>query len=297
MTDDTLLDKAVQMFVDATPPVGAPIEDWRAGFEAMCATFKLPEDAVVEEITLGGVPARKVTATGASSDSVILHFHSGGYVMGSSLAYRELAYRLSAACGVAVIVPDYRLAPEFVYPRGATEDGLASYRALLNEYDASRIVVSGDSCGGGLAMSTLLSLRDAGETLPVAAFAISPVVDFAGEGESCVTNDGIDPLINKTMIVEMGKVYIGDINPKEHPAASPLYGKHHDLPPMLFLASNSEVLRDDAVRFAAKVNEAGGQADVILPEGMIHIWTIFPFLGQAARSVEDIASFVRKHLS
>ncbi|MFF2846074.1 alpha/beta hydrolase [Streptomyces sp. NPDC058001] len=292
-----LLDKAVQMFVAATPPVGAPIEDWRAGFEAMCAQFELPADAAVEELSLGGVPARRVTAPGATGDGVILHFHSGGYVMGSSWAYREFAHRLSAVAGVPVIVPDYRLAPELTFPHGAVEDALTAYRALLETQDARRIVVSGDSAGGGLAMSTLLSLRDAGDPLPVAGFAISPLLDLAGEGESCVTNDGVDPLIDRAMIVDMGKVYIGDLDPKEHPAASPLYGEHHGLPPLLLLASDSEVLRDDAVRFAASVRAAGGRAEVNLTEGMIHIWTIFPFLQRAGAALEDIGGFVRTHLN
>lgn len=111
-----LLDRAVAMFVEATPPVGAPIEDWRAGFEAMAARFPVPADAEVVEVDSGGVPGRLVRAPGAREDRLVVHLHSGGYVQGSSLAYREFGYRLSAATGATVLLPDYRLAPEHPYP-------------------------------------------------------------------------------------------------------------------------------------------------------------------------------------
>jgi len=295
-TEQDLLQKAVDMFVAATPPVGAPISAWRDGFEAMCATFEVPDDAVVEEVVLGGVPGRRVSAPGAATDGrVIVHFHSGGYVMGSSQAYRNFAYRLSAATGVPVVVPDYRLAPEHPFP-APVEDAVAVYRAVLDDVAPADIVISGDSAGGGLAMALLLAIKEEGLPQPVAGFAISPLLDLAGTGESYDTNDGVDPLIDRTMAVEMGKVYIGDLEPSATPLASALYGDHAGLPPLLLLASNSEVLRDDAARLAASVREQGGHATLLTPEGMVHIWTLFPFLSQAAASVADIGAFVRAHL-
>lgn len=295
MSDQELLDRAVAMFVAATPPVGAPIEDWRTGFEEMCSKFELPVDAVVEEVRLGGVPGRRICAPGADAGRVVLHFHSGGYVMGSSQAYREFGYRLSKACNTAVIVPDYRLAPEAPFP-AAVEDATAAYQALVKEIDPNRVVISGDSAGGGLAIATLLAVRDEGVPLPSAAFAISPLLDLAGTGESAETNAEADPLIDRNMVVEMGKVYIGELDPKATPLASPLYGDHKGLPPLLLLASNSEVLRDDATRLAESVNASGGDATILLPDGMVHIWTLFPFLPQAERSLHDIGEFVRNHL-
>lgn len=296
VNQDDLLARAVAMFVEATPPVDAPISDWRDGFESMCAAFEVPADADVHEVELGGVAGRRVAAPGATDDGrVVLHFHSGGYVMGSSQAYRNFAYRVSAAAGVPVIVPDYRLAPEHPFP-APVDDALACYRALLDEVHPEDVVVSGDSAGGGLAMALLLAIKDAGLPMPAAAFAISPLLDLAGTGESQATNDGIDPLIDRTMVVEMGKVYIGDLDPSQNPLASALYGDLSGLPPLLLMASATEVLRDDAVRFAAKTVEQGGQAEVVTPDGMVHIWTLFPFLPQADQSVAALGQFVRGHL-
>jgi epsilon-lactone hydrolase len=291
--ETTLLQRAVDMFVAATPAVGAPIGDWRAGFERLCGTFDIPSDATFEEVDAAGVHALKVCAAGSGSNHLIIHFHSGGYVMGSSRAYRNFAARLSRVTRATVLVPDYRLAPENPYP-AAVHDAVSTYQWCLKSWDPARLIVGGDSAGGGLAMATLLALRDLAAPLPAAGIAISPLLDLAGEGDSMRSNAGVDPLIDRNMVVDMGKVYIGDIDPHEHPLASPLWGEHHGLPPLLLLASASEVMRDDAVRFAESVLKSGGEATLSLAAGMVHIWTLFPFLNQATQSMDLIGNFVRK---
>jgi monoterpene epsilon-lactone hydrolase len=281
------------MFVGATPAVGAPIGEWRSGFERLCASFEIPPDAEFEGIDADGVPGLKAAVRDASSTHVVIHFHSGGYVMGSSTAYRNFAARLSRVTRAAVLVPDYRLAPEHPFP-AAVDDAVATYQWCRKFWDPSQIIISGDSAGGGLAIAALLALRDAGVPLPAAAVAISPLLDLCGEGDSMQSNAGIDPLIDRKMVVEMGKVYIGEIDPRQHPLASPLWGRHHGLPPLLLLASASEVLKDDAVRFAASVLRAGGSATLSTPDEMVHIWTLFPFLSQSVRSMELIGKFARE---
>lgn len=285
--------KAVDMFMAATPPVGAPISEWRLGFERLCASFDIPRDARIEKIDEDGVHGLAITAGGGSSDRLVMHLHSGGYVMGSSTAYRNFACRLSDATGATVFLPDYRLAPEHPYP-AAVEDAVAAFRWCNRRQEASSTIISGDSAGGGLAIATLLALRDAKAKPPAAGIAISPLLDLSGEGDSMRTNAKTDPLIDRTMVVEMGKVYIGDIDPHQHPLASPLWGKHHGLPPLLLMASASEVLKDDVVRLAASVRAAGGEVTVSLPEGMVHIWTLFPFLREAADSLDLIGKFARE---
>lgn len=296
MRDLTTIDGVVELFVGATPPVGAPIEDWRAGFEEMAANFALPTDAVVTKIDTNGVPGQTVAAPGTDTRRIVIHFHSGGYVQGSSQAYREFAYRLSAAANALVLVPDYRLAPESPYP-AAVDDARAVYEWALREYGAKNLVISGDSAGGGLAMALLQYLRDDEIDGPAGGIGISPLLDLAGESESMHSNAGTDPLISQSMVVDMGKVYIGDIDPHDYPYCSPVYGAKNDLPPLYLTASQDEVLRDDIVRYAEGVVEAGGQAETAFAPGMIHIWTFFPTLDQASASMVKIGQFARQVLA
>jgi epsilon-lactone hydrolase len=171
------------------------------------------------------------------------------------------------------------------------------YNWAAKQCKPAQIVVSGDSAGGGLCLATLMSVRDAGGPLPAGGVAISPLLDLAVEGASCQTNAGKDPLIDQNMIVSLGSVYIGEADPHTIPRASPLWGKHHDLPPLFLTVSASEVLLDDVTRLAASVKAAGGSAQVSTPEGLIHIWTIFPFLDEAAASLAEIGAFVKARLN
>jgi epsilon-lactone hydrolase len=289
-------DRALELFKRTIPGVDEPISEWRRLFEEMGDTFAIPGEARIEPVDADGVPCLKVTMPGASPEKLVIHYHSGGYVMGSARAYREFGCRLSSATGATVLLPDYRLAPEHPYP-AAADDGLKVYRWAARQWNAADIIVSGDSAGGGLCLSTLMALRDAGDPLPAGGIAISPLLDLAGEGESCETNKDVDPLIDRNMIVSMGQVYIGELDPHEHPRASPQWGKHHGLPPLFLTVSNSEVLRDDVVRLAASVTAAGGSAQTSYPDGLVHIWTIFPFLPEAEVSMAEIGAFARQRLA
>lgn len=292
MTETEARERAVEMFRQATPADNdAPIDEWRKGFSRMAESIGLPADLTIRAHTVAGVGGYLVSAAGANRARIVTHFHSGGYVMGSASDYREFGGRLSAACGAPVFLPDYRLAPEHPYP-AAAEDGLAIYTALLETYAPGDILLSGDSAGGGLCMSTLMGARDAGLPQPAGAIAIAPLLDLAGEGNSADIDT--DPLIGRDLIVGMGQVYIGERDPHDFPRASPLWGEHHGLAPVYLLASSTEALRDDAVRMAASIGAAKGKVRLSLHPDLVHIWTFFPFLDATREAMEEIAAFARE---
>ena len=297
MAQSEALERVIVMWKDSVPlhEVPTPL-DYRKEFEALCAKFPLPDDIVTEDVDADGVPGLWVSAPGVSDDRTLLHFHSGGYVMGSSAGYREFAYRLSRAADARVLVPDYRLAPEHLYP-APIEDALTVYRWLARREDPARIVTTGDSAGGGLNLATLVALRDAGDTLPAAAVAISPLTDLAAEGESYDSNRDRDAVVTRELAVGMGIVYIGEgRDPKNTPLASPLYAEVHGLPPLLVIAGEAEVLRDDSVRFVEKVRAAGGEADLVVTDDMQHIYPLFAhLLPEGREAIERIGEFIKQH--
>ncbi|MHB8328697.1 MAG: alpha/beta hydrolase fold domain-containing protein, partial [Acidimicrobiales bacterium] len=174
---------ALQIVVDVlrqTQPdmLGAPVDQQRLMWEGIGALYPVTEGVAVSTVDAGGVPGEWVVAPGADETRVVLHFHGGGYVIGSPTSHRELAARLSAATGAAVLVPDYRLAPEHPFP-AAVDDALVVYRWLLGRAtDPGALALSGDSAGGGLVLSTMVGARDAGDPLPAAAVCWSPWVDL-----------------------------------------------------------------------------------------------------------------------
>jgi len=232
--------------------------------------------------------------TGTYPDHVLLYFHGGGYFFCSPATHRPITVGLGTAAEIAVFSLDYRLAPEHRFP-AAVEDAVAAYRSLRQSgIPAARIVLGGDSAGGGLAMSTLLSLRASGDELPAGAVLFSPWVDLAGTGETLVTNDRSDVMFTGEGIKAGAHYYLGD-TPATDKLASPLYADLAGLPPLFIQASGSEVLLADSTRLADKARAAGIAVEIEIWPGLPHVWQIFsPFLPEARAALAKAGAFIRR---
>jgi epsilon-lactone hydrolase len=272
-------------------------DDFRRIFEDWLAQFAIPQGTQIAKADCDGVPCLWVDAPGSAQDRVIVHFHSGGYLMGSANGYRSFGGYLAAATGCRVLLVDYRLAPENPFP-AAIEDALAVYKWLLGQgVDPRKLMVCGDSAGGGLALITLQALRDDGLPLPAGGISISPLADLTHTVESRFSNDGIDPLVTMDLIQMIGAAYCGPLDPKL-PRISPLYGDWRGLPPLLVFAGEIEMLRDDGKLCAAAAVKAGVDANYIEGEGMAHIWTLYADrLPEAREAFGQIGGFVKRHMA
>jgi len=257
------------------------------------AAFRLDADCTEEPVTAGGVPAEWVSAPGADAGRNVLYLHGGGYTIGSIKTHRCLAGWVSRAAKARVLLIDYRLAPEHPHP-AAVDDSLAAYRFMLDSgVNPARAVVAGDSAGGGLAVATLLAIRDAKLPLPAAAVCLSPWVDMEGTGESMKTKADIDPMVGGASLGDMASAYLGGKDPRT-PLASPLYADLKGLPPMLIQVGTAEVLLDDSSRLAERARQAGVEVVYEPWESMIHVWQIFvPMLDESKQAVERIGEYIR----
>jgi monoterpene epsilon-lactone hydrolase len=271
------------------------IEEQRAQMEINLTQFELPKDVHCEPVNTGGAPAEWITTPGVVTDRVICYLHGGGYVLGSINTHRELASRLSRAAKARVLILDYRLAPEHPFP-AAVDDSTAAYRWLLSVgVDPARLVIAGESAGGGLTVATLVALRDAGEPLPAAGICLSPWVDLECLGESIVTKAEIDPVVNKDLILMLAKAYLGDTDPCT-PLASPLYADLTGLPPLLIQVGTAECLFDDARRLADRARAAGVDVTLEPWDDMIHMWHMFAaILPEGQQAIDRIGEFIREH--
>ncbi|MCW2583830.1 MAG: mlhB [Klenkia sp.] len=271
----------------------ATMEDYRRLYDEVLDNFEVPADADVQEVDAGGVPAIWVSAPGTASDKVVVLVHGGGWCMGTARGYREFGYRISRAADARVLVVDYRLAPEHPFP-APLDDAVTAYRWATTQDGVRQVAFVGDSAGGGLVMGALVQLRDTGGPAPVAAVVCSPLVDLAGEGESLVTRADRDPLPAAGLVAAMGGAYLGGLEPKATPLASPLYADLSGLPPLRVLVGTDEGLHDDSIRLVDAVRAAGGQAELEVGEEMVHIWPVFSFLPEAQASTERLGEFLSK---
>jgi epsilon-lactone hydrolase len=264
------------------------------------ALFCAEGDARIADVTANGVPCRWVSAPEVRDDRVVVYFHGGGFQVGSLDSHRELMGELSRACGARVLGVGYRLAPEHRYP-AALDDSLAVIDWLQAEgFDASRIALSGDSAGAGLALSALLALQAAGRPLPAAAYLMSAWTDLSASGSSYETRAVLDPIHQRPMILAMARSYLGREHDPNDPLASPLRASAAQLaglPPLLLQVGERETVVSDSEQFVQKVRAAGGDAELQVWPAMIHVFQ--QFLGElpeAREALEQAGRFLAARL-
>lgn len=263
------------------------------------AQFAFPVgDAIkVEAVATRAARGEWLTPKGVGG-AVLLYLHGGGYVIGSPLSHRHLAAGIALAAGMRAFSLDYRLAPEHPYP-AALDDAVAAYRWLLQSarVPAQRILIGGDSAGGGLTLATLVALREAGDPLPAAAVCLSPWVDLSYSLPSCDPRLGPDPVIDHQVIRAMARAYMGRRSLR-NPRASPLFADLRGLPPLLVQAGGDEALLDDAREIAIAASKAGVHTTLETWPRMIHVWQWYaPVLGEGRAAIERIAEFTRAALA
>lgn len=271
------------------------IPAFRQQCEDATRKVKIPEGIEVSAFSIDSLKAEWILPAHKLKDKVIFYTHGGGYVSGSCSDHRAIVAKMAKATGVAALLFEYRLAPEHPYP-AAVEDTVAAYRWLLaNHISAENIVIVGESAGGGLALATLLALRDQDIPLPTAAVAISPWTDLKCSGDSYRTRAKVCLSPEGSWNV-FSKYYIGDNDP-ECPWISPLYGGLHALPPLLIYVGDDEILRDDAIRFAEKAKAAGVDVTLRVGQGMVHCFPLMaPLFQEASQAMEEICTFVKTKL-
>jgi len=278
------------------PDLAAPPPEARIAFEELLGSIPVAEDLRIEEKRLGDLPALRCSAPNVAEDGALLYLHGGAFVIGSPRGYRGLAAELGRAAGLPAYALDYRLAPEHPFP-AAVDDAVAAFHALLAEnIAADRIIIAGDSAGGGLALSTMVRLRDEGAPLPSAAVLISPWADLALEGTTIRSKAAADPSLTEEGLRAMASLYLAQSDAK-HPLASPIHADLSGLPPMLVQVGSAEILLDDALRIAGKAGAADTHVQLeIWPEAP-HVWHAFAFmLPEGRQALATAGNFMRGRL-
>lgn len=224
----------------------------------------------------------------------ILFFHGGGYSLGSPQSHKPFISHLAAALKLKAYAPDYRLAPEHVCP-AAVEDGVDALVQVRKETDGP-LLVAGDSAGGGLTLASVMAHRDAGRAMPQALYLLSPWADLTLSGESMTSRAGSDPMLTPHALQRATELYLDGRDPAD-PAASPLLGDLAGLPPTLIQVGDHEVLLDDSLRLARRMEEAGVPVRCEVWEEMFHDFQLFsPLLPEAATALDHVKAWARDHL-
>ena len=275
------------------PALPWPVQ--RTRLDQLTGASLLPRGTTVAEQAIAGVPAKVVSSRAAGSHPTVIHFHGGGYCVGSARTVRSWAAHLSAQAGCRVVLPEYRLAPEHPYP-AALEDARAVMRALSGQLGGSKsgLVVSGDSAGGGIALALALSLRDEGQELPAGCILLSPWLDLGRDRRAVPDLVRRDVLLSPDWLDACARAYADPSIWAGH-LVSPLRAAYSGLPPLLIQAGTGELLAPDAGLLAASASAAGTDVTYTRWPRMWHDFVLQPGLLAAADSaLAQAAWFVSK---
>ncbi|BGP38443.1 hypothetical protein JCM10450v2_002388 [Rhodotorula kratochvilovae] len=262
-------------------------------------TLNKPDEAAAKE---GGAAGAKSGGGGSKDGVVCLYLHGGAYYMFSAETHRYLTISVSRYCDARVFAINYRLAPETRFP-GQLHDAVSAYMRLTVDLKIppENIIIAGDSAGGGLALATLMYLRDEGYPLPSGGILMSPWVDLTMSCESWTTNRAYDYLPNPNTEddhLHPVKCLLGDSIDEylTHPYVSPLFGTFEGLPPLLIQAGDAEVLRDEITLLAHKAALAGVKVEHEIFEDCVHVFQAFLFLEASRKAFQSQRTFVKHTL-
>jgi acetyl esterase/lipase len=249
-------------------------------------------DVQTEDSTLGGVPVVTITVDGIDPAGTILYLHGGAYVIGSAGLSVRLASELARRSGTRAVSVDYSLAPESPYPR-AVHDAVDAYRALVDGGEpASRIVLAGESAGGGLALSAALVIKERGLPMPAGIYVASPWADLTLTGESVTTKADVDPSVDPVGLRRRVRDYLNDRDPADA-RVSTVFADLAGLPPLLIQAGGNEVLLDDSTRLATRAAADGVRVTLDITPDVPHVFVGFTgMLDEADRAVAVAARFI-----
>jgi acetyl esterase len=234
----------------------------------------------------------------AEPAGVLVYFHGGGFVIGSTADLEASLQLLAAASGCDVVGVDYRLAPEHPYP-AAVED---AYEACLwierHLANGRPIVVAGDSAGGTLAAVTALRARDRGELSIAAQVLIYPVTDGRMETESYETYGDAGLMLGRREMERYWSLYA---HPRDRlaPDASPLLAASHaDLPPALVVIAEYDPLRDEGRAYAEAMRAAGVAVEVTEYDDVFHGFATMPnVIERGNEAIDACGKFARAQVA
>lgn len=246
--------------------------------------------ATLETRVIGGRNVQIFRARANRSNTQLLYWHGGGYVLPLIAAHWKIIEALSKRTGADIWVPDYPLAFEYT-----VDDTLV----FMDELDAvvaqaatgARYVVAGDSAGGGLGVVHALRARDAQRRSPDHVLLFSPWVDVRMHDPISRELESADSMLAVDQLIAAGKYWAGQRSTSD-PMVSPVEAQLPGLPPMSVFQGDKDLLLPDVLRFVGRSRDAGNDVELTLNPGGFHVYVGATFTPEAKKAFDDCAKVI-----
>lgn len=257
----------------------------------------LKQDYSLNEVDIKGIKAAWIESLNSiKNKGVIIYLHGGCYIYGNINNYCTIPVQISNTTGLKVLSVNYSLAPENPFPK-AIEDVQNIYEYLIEEgYTSDQIVIVGDSAGGGLALATVIKLRDLKVDLPAALGLFSPWVDLTLKGDTIETLKDFDNVLSKRQLEGAAKIY-AEKQELTNPLISPVFADLKNCPPMMILAGGREILLSDSINLARKATLDNTTVNFIVWDKLDHVFAVDSTLPESKEAIEILGKFLLEKIN
>ncbi|MBS6508558.1 MAG: alpha/beta hydrolase [Paraclostridium bifermentans] len=257
----------------------------------------LKQDYSLNEVDIKGIKAAWIESLNSiKNKGVIIYLHGGCYIYGNINNYCTIPVQISNTTGLKVLSVNYSLAPENPFPK-AIEDVQNIYEYLIEEgYTSDQIVIVGDSAGGGLALATVIKLRDLKVDLPAALGLFSPWVDLTLKGDTIETLKDFDNVLSKRQLEGAAKIY-AEKQELTNPLISPVFADLKNCPPMMILAGGREILLSDSINLARRANLDNTIVNFIVWDKLDHVFAVDSTLPESKEAIEILGKFLLEKMN
>lgn len=248
------------------------VQDQRAFSDALSFRPSYGQGMKIQPEKLGNIPVRRFIPE-QTNRVTLFYLHGGGYTL-YVRSGDQLIGQIAQAAQAETLAVDYRLAPENPYP-AALDDALEAYRRLMiSGTDPQRVIVAGDSAGGGLAVAMLQSARSMGLKMPALVILLCPWVDLNCSGKSMRSNAAFDYIFYEQLRT-WANGYAGSKDLSD-PGISPTFCQDlKGLPPLLIQVGKDEILYDSIVEFSTRAKAQGVEVLLDIYPEMPHDFQAF----------------------
>ena len=228
----------------------------------------------------------------AESPYVVFYIHGGAYYHDIIFPHWKLIEKIAKTTGASVIVPLYRLVPFATY-KEAYELILPLYKKYLNTHLFKKIILIGDSAGGGFSLALAQYCKAEEIRMPDELVLISPWVDVMMENEEIKEYQSKDPFLNPESLRIIAKHWADDLDP-HNPLISPIYGDLKGIHRVTAFVGTHEILYPDIVKFYHMLDQDPAN-ELIVAENMNHVYPLFP-IPEAKPAIKKIIEVVMRSL-
>lgn len=224
----------------------------------------------IEKVIFDKMPVFKVKRQ-SKDDYILLYIHGGAYVHPFSPFHWRFLSKVSRKSGCGLAVPNYLKLPHYTY-KESHQQMMNFYKEFSKEHDMRKVIIAGDSAGGGFVLSILQQARDMNLPLPKKAILFSPWVDVIGGNPNL---DKKDAMLSYKVAKIPGTAWAGGDDP-HNKLVSPLYGKMDNLPPIDIYVGTYEILYDDCLKTYRLLKDAGNDTHLFVAKKLGHVYPLWP---------------------